>query len=277
MFSYVTFLSDFGSKGAYRSACEAVVVALTPAARVMHISHEVAVGDVQEAALILARVAPLGPASVHLAVVDPGVGTNRRPVAIHAERGDFLVGPDNGLLVPAARALGGISSVWVLDPERVRRQAGLSAQTISRTFHGRDLFAPAAALLAQDMPASLLGEPAPGEGLTELLPSFLERIARDHLRAEVIEVDRFGNVALAVGWEEAGALGEHVMVEVEGEPDSGWQARRVLTFADLRAGELGLLSDSWGQAALSLNSASAAELLAAAPGSIIALRPGPER
>jgi S-adenosylmethionine hydrolase len=241
----------------------------------MHVSHEVAMGDVREGALILARVAPLTPVAVHLAVVDPGVGTNRRAVAVHAARGDYLVGPDNGLLLPAVRALGGVSSVWVLDLERVRRQAGLVDQTVSRTFHGRDLFAPAAAMLARDVPPSLLGEPAGGTGLTELRQPRLEVLPGGEVRAEVIEVDRFGNVALALPWELARTLGERILIEVEGGMDGDWEARTITTFADLRAGELGLLSDSWGQAALTLNEASAAELLGAAPGSLIGLRPAP--
>ena len=97
----VTFLTDFGWGGGYVAACEATIVRVHPSARVLHISHEVPVGDVGTGALVLARVAPLYPVAVHLAVVDPGVGTARRPLALSASRGDWLVGPDNGLLVDA--------------------------------------------------------------------------------------------------------------------------------------------------------------------------------
>ena len=103
----ITFLSDFGWCGGYVAACEATIARVSPSARVLHVSHEVPVGDVAAGALVLARVAPLCPEAVHLAVVDPGVGTARRPVALAAARGDLLVGPDNGLLIDAAEALGG--------------------------------------------------------------------------------------------------------------------------------------------------------------------------
>ncbi len=138
----ITFLSDFGRDGGYVAACEAVVARVQPHARVLHISHEVAVGDVAAGALILERVAPLCPPAVHLAVIDPGVGTERRPLALRTTRGDVLVGPDNGLLPRAADALGGLTGAWMLDPARVRSRAGLRGNCVSSTFHGRDLFAP---------------------------------------------------------------------------------------------------------------------------------------
>ena len=145
----------------------------------------------------LARVAPLTPPAVHLAVVDPGVGTERRPLALQTNRGDLLVGPDNGLLGPAATALGGVVSAWRLIPERVRLTASLPANGLSSTFHGRDLFAPAAALLACGSPMAVLAEPIPAESLTTLAPALLERLP-DAVRTEVVEVDRFGNVALSL-------------------------------------------------------------------------------
>lgn len=273
MFAFVTFLSDFGVRGGYVAACEAVMAALTPAARVLHLSHEVGMGDVREGSLILARVAPLGPVAVHLAVVDPGVGTSRRALAVQAERGDFLVGPDNGLLTPAITALGGAAAAWSLDPERVRRHAGLPPGGASRTFHGRDLFSPATALLAQGLPGSLLGEPIEAEGLVRLAPPVVERTSEGVIRAEVLEIDRFGNIALGLAVEGLAEPDQDLCVQVEGEPDSGWRARRVYTYADLEPGELGLLEDSWGQASLSLNGASAAELLAARRRAFISLAP----
>ena len=145
----VTFLSDFGWNGGYVATCEAVVVRVQPHARVLHISHEVAVGDVAAGSLVLERVAPFYPPAVHLAVIDPGVGTGRRPLALTTTRGDALAGPDNGLLPAAADALGGLSGAWLLDRDKVRSAAGLPGGRVSSTFHGRDLFAPAAALLSR--------------------------------------------------------------------------------------------------------------------------------
>ena len=172
MSGLITFSSDYGHAGGYVAACEAVIATLDPSARVLHITHEIAVGDVGEGAQVLARVAPLGPIAVHLAVVDPGVGTSRRPLVVHADRGDYLVGPDNGLLLPAAAALGGVVTAWSLDPHRLRTQAGLPAH-FPATFHGRDLFAPATALLDRGLLPPLLAEPVDAATLTSLPPDVL--------------------------------------------------------------------------------------------------------
>jgi len=269
-YELITFLSDFGWQGGYVAACEATLAAICPHARVLHVSHEVALGDVRDGATTLARVAPLTPPAVHLAVVDPGVGTERRPLALQTDRGDLLVGPDNGLLGPAAAALGGVVSAWRLVPERVRLTASLPANGLSSTFHGRDLFAPAAALLACGSPVAALAEPMPAEGLATLPPPLLERLP-GFVRAEVVEVDRFGNVALSLNLDSVAPVPDTVAVEVEGEPEPAWLARVVRTFGDLKPGELGLLQDSWGHAGLTLNAASAAELLGARRGSVIRL------
>lgn len=269
-YELITFLSDFGWQGGYVAACEAILAAVCPHARVLHVSHEVALGDVRDGATTLARVAPLAPPAVHLAVVDPGVGTERRPLVLQTNRGDLLVGPDNGLLGPAAVALGGIVSAWRLIPERVRLTASLPVNGLSSTFHGRDLFAPAAALLACGSPMAVLAEPIPSESLATLEPALLERLP-DAVRTEVVEVDRFGNVALSLNLDSVGPIADTVTVQVEGEPDPTWAARVVRTFADLKPGELGLLQDSWGHAGLTLNAASAAELLGARRGSVIRL------
>jgi S-adenosyl-L-methionine hydrolase (adenosine-forming) len=269
-YELITFLSDFGWQGGYVAACEAILAAVCPHARVLHVSHEVALGDVRDGATTLARVAALTPPAVHLAVVDPGVGTERRPLALQTNRGDLLVGPDNGLLGPAAAALGGVASAWRLIPERVRLTASLPANGLSSTFHGRDLFAPAAALLACGSPIAVLAEPIPSESLATLAPALLERLP-GAVRAEVVEVDRFGNVALSLRLDSVGPIADTVTVQVEGEPDPTWTARVVRTFADLKPGELGLLQDSWGHAGLTLNAASAAELLGARRGSVIRL------
>lgn len=266
----ITFLSDYGRSDGYDSACEAVLAALSPQTRVLHVSHGVGLGEIRAGAAILARVAPLGPPAVHLAVVDPGVGTSRRPVVVHAERGDMLVGPDNGLLVPASAALGGAVTAWRLDPMRVRAQAGLPAHTLSHTFHGRDLFAPAAALLANGLPPVLLGDTIDPTTLVRLPDPRLER-DQGEIRAEVVEIDRFGNVALCLGLEQLPAHPERLHVYVVDEPETSWTARVVTTFGDLQPGELGLLQDSWGHASLALNGASAAEVLGARLGGMVRL------
>ncbi len=270
-FEVITFLSDFGYRGGYAAACEAVLASLCPHARVMHLSHEVGVGGLREAATTVGRVAPLMPPAVHLAVVDPDVGTQRRPLVVQATRGDLLVGPDNGLLPLAAAALGGVASAWHLLPERVRTLAGLAPDRMSHTFHGRDLFAPAAALLACGAPLATLAEPLPADTLVKLGPPLLE-VGSGDVRAEVTEVDRFGNVALSATIADLPGEPHSVAVEIEGGLDTEWIARVVRTFAELQSGELGLYEDSWGSAALALNEASASELLGAATGAVVRLR-----
>jgi S-adenosylmethionine hydrolase len=269
--AYITFLSDYGWMGGYVAACEAVIASICPQARVLHITHEIGLEDVSEGAAVLARVAALGPVAVHLAVVDPGVGTDRAAIVVRATRGDYLVGPDNGLLIPAAETLGGVEEAWALDAGIVRSRAALEPVEPSPTFHGRDVFAPAAALLVDGIQPALLGRTLDP---TELLrpKARLVEFGPDSARVEVSEVDRFGNVALAVGL-------EHFCFEtpcdltVKAEKSSGqeWRCRIVRTFSDLRPGELGILQDSWGHASLTLNGASAAELLGVGRGGIVTI------
>lgn len=275
--AYISFLSDYGWTGGYVAACEATIASIAPAARVLHISHEVALGDVRDGGAVLARVAPLGPVAIHLAVVDPGVGSARGAVTVHSARGDYLVGPDNGLLAPAVAALGGAAAAWLLDPHGVRTQARLTPAEPSNTFHGRDVFAPAAALLASGMSPAAFGRPLEPDALMPP-PVPVVEIRADSTRAEITEVDRFGNVALAVGLEALALDGaRELRVAVEEESEQEWRCRVVTTFSDLRSGELGVLQDSWGHASLALNGASAAELLGARVGGTVRLTPAPTR
>jgi S-adenosylmethionine hydrolase len=258
----VTFLSDFGWDGGYVGACEGVIASINPSARIAHISHDIGVGDVAGGALILARVCKLYPPAAHLAVVDPGVGTARQPIVITTERTDVLIGPDNGLLLAAAESLGGMSGAWLIDPRQMRAKGGLAQAAISSTFHGRDIFAPAAALISQGLEPEICGRALEPSSLVRLEPPHW-RVHTDGANADVIEIDRFGNVGLALPFDEFLPRPEILAVEIDGEGEGSpeWTARVVNTYGELRPGELGLLRDSWGQVALALNGASAAELL----------------
>jgi len=270
----ITFISDTGWGGGYAAVLEAIVARLHPETRVFHITHEVPVGDVAAGALTLGRIAPLYPPAVHVAIVDPGVGTTRRPVTLFAGRGDFLVGPDNGVLLSAAYALGGLRTAWALDPSRVRTKAGLPIDKISYTFHGRDVFAPTAALLAAGDDPEAFADPVDTSTLVRL-PDPVAELSGDGAVSEVIEIDRFGNVGLALRFEAlAGQPGEYT-VEVVGEDLPEWRARAVNTYGDLRPGELGVYCDSWGHVALALNSASAAQLLSIERGTKVRLTARP--
>ncbi|MBN1320181.1 MAG: SAM-dependent chlorinase/fluorinase [Thermoleophilia bacterium] len=268
----ITFISDSGWGGGYVAVCEAVVTRIRPAVRVLHISHEVPAGDIAAGALVLERIAPLYPPAVHLAIVDPGVGTARRPLALETERGDVLVGPDNGLLIGAAMALGGIRATWVLDPAKVRVQAGLPVDQISATFHGRDVFAPTTALLATAVDPASVASSADPAGLTRLAPPQCEITAQGAV-AQVIEVDRFGNVGLALRFTDLSPREGRYLVGIVDEDLPDWKARVVRTYGELQPGELGVFCDSWGQVALALKSASAAELLAVGRGMRVRLSP----
>ncbi len=191
--------------------------------------------------------------SVHLAVVDPGVGTERRAVAIVSGRGDVLVGPDNGLLAPAAHALGGPVAAFELTEPRYRREA------VSATFHGRDVFAPAAAYLALGLSAEELGPEVDPATLVTLTPP--ETIVEDgRLVADVVRVDWYGNLQLAATGDDlaaAGLRGSLVVSADAGDVD----ATAGRTFADAAVGELVVYVDSGGHVAVACNGSSARERL----------------
>jgi S-adenosylmethionine hydrolase len=247
----VTFLSDYGYDDEFAGACRAVVARLAPDVRIVDLTHGIPSGDVRRGALALeAAMARAGPA-VHLAVVDPGVGTARRGVAL-AAGGSFLVGPDNGLLTLAATALGGVAAaVDVSD-------SALALQPVARTFHGRDVFAPVAAHLASGRPVAAAGDPIDPASLAGLeLPE--PRQEDGTLVAHVLYADGFGNLVLDAV---AGALevGEgELSVTAQGKESS---ASRGSTFAD-GAGGLVVYDDSSGHLAIALDGGSAAERLGA--------------
>jgi S-adenosylmethionine hydrolase len=186
----VTFMTDFGLRDPSAGVLSGVVLSMTPDARTLDLTHAIPPYDVEAGAEALVESLVHLPVGAHVAVVDPGVGTQRRPIAIRCVRGDVLIGPDNGLLLPAAHALGGISAVVVLDDER------WWGPSRSHTFHGRDLFAPVAAHVAAGVPFGDLGSP--------LDPSLLVPAAALPLDAKTGElhtvvriVDGFGTLVLA--------------------------------------------------------------------------------
>jgi S-adenosylmethionine hydrolase len=185
---------------------------------------------------------------VHLAVVDPGVGTTRRGVAIRAGR-SLLVGPDNGLLPAAAEALGPISEVFLLNDESWFRTP------VSSTFHGRDVFAPVAGRLAAGAQLSAVGDPLPAVELIRL-PAPLRQVQTGALAAEAIDVDRFGNVALAAGAPDLATAGFRLGDRLQWQHGFVTLAR---TFADVAPGEPLLFVDSAGRLALAVRDGSAAE------------------
>jgi S-adenosyl-L-methionine hydrolase (adenosine-forming) len=255
-YRWMSFTTDYGTSDGFVGACHGVVARIAPDLRIIDLTHQIPPGDVARGAAVLAQTIPHLPPAVHVAVVDPGVGTPRRAVAL-ATPGGMLVGPDNGLLPRAAEALGGTTAAVALTNQR------WFLQPVSRTFHGRDIFAPVAARLAAG--ADLAGA-GPGLDPAELvrLPEPAVRTGDGWVRAEVLTVDRFGNVQLAAGGLALDRLGDRVLV-------NGTPATRGATFADAPAGSLVVLVDSAGQVAISVNGGRASVVLGLRPGDTVRL------
>lgn len=250
--SVVTFLTDYGTSDDFVGVCHGVIARIAPQARVIDITHGVRRHDVRAGALMLRRALAFMPAGVHLAVVDPGVGGERRAIALRCARdGQVLVGPDNGLLVLAAQSLGGVAQAVDVGRSRLR------LQPLSRTFHGRDIFAPVAAHLAAGAALHDAGEPLDPATLVELaLPR--PRVDGSVVVAHVLTADGYGNLGLDAGRRDlAGSglmLGRAVTV-------NGRRALYASAFGDVPEGELVLYEDGFGALALAVNHGSALQTL----------------
>ncbi len=264
----ITFLSDYGLEDEFVGVCHGVIASLCPRARVIDLTHGVPRHDVRAGALILRTSLDYMPIGVHLAVVDPGVGSARRAVALRAADDRILVGPDNGVLAPAAGGAGG--GVEAVDIGRSRYRL----QPVSATFHGRDVFAPVAAHLAGGMSLPEVGEPVDPRGLVtiELQEA---RIDRASLVAHVMQVDRFGNVQLDARQEQARTAGVEPGRQVEIELASGAEVRAQVarTFADVEAGELLVYADANGWLTLAVGEGDAARSLGIAVNDTVRIRP----
>ncbi|MDQ3823780.1 MAG: SAM-dependent chlorinase/fluorinase [Actinomycetota bacterium] len=260
---FITFLSDFGLQDDFVGTCHGVVKRIAPEAEIIDITHGIPPQQVLQGALVLANTLPYMPLGVHLAVVDPGVGGARRPLALADAEGRRYVGPDNGLLVVAAERFGGVVAAHELaNPE-------YALQPVSRTFHGRDLFAPAAAHLARGVALDDLGPPVAPDALVHLdLPE--PRLDAGEITATALYVDRYGNVQLNLTREHLELMriapGTRLGLELHGEPREVVAAR---TFADAPPGTTILYEDSYGSVALAVNTGNAAQELGAKAGEIV--------
>jgi S-adenosylmethionine hydrolase len=259
--TFVTFLTDFGLQDDFVGTCHGVIKRIAPEAEIIDVTHGIRPGHVLQGALVLANTLPYMPEGVHLAVVDPGVGGSRRPLALRDAEGRLYVGPDNGLLLPAADRFGGVVVAHELaSPEH-------SLQPVSRTFHGRDLFSPAAAYLACGVAIDELGPPIDLEELVRLdLPE--PEIGQSRIRATVLAVDRFGNIALNLLREhlERADVVPGTRVELTSR-GSRYFAVAARTFGDALPGELILYEDSYRNVAVAVSRGSAASVLGVDEGS----------
>jgi S-adenosyl-L-methionine hydrolase (adenosine-forming) len=263
----VTLLTDYGVQSEFPGTCHGVIRRICPDAAIVDITHGIARHDIRHGALVLRNALAYMPVGVHVAVVDPQVGTERRAVAIRCADGNVLVGPDNGLLSLAAEAAGGPAEA--VDISRSQHRL----EPVSATFHGRDVFAPVAAALAGGAALADAGDPLAVDELTVLE---LPRPVRDGdtLVAHALLIDVYGNVTLDVRHDDlpgtALTLGRAVEVA------SGDRTARAIfttTFADLPAGELLLYEDSSRTLALAINRGDAATTLGLEPDDEVRLTP----
>ena len=256
----ISLLTDFGARDPSAAILRGVILSIAPEARIVDISHEVRKFAVRDGALLLWCALPYLPVGVHVAVVDPGVGTARRPVALRVGRGDVLIGPDNGLLLAGAERLGGVSEARLLESEAHR------LPKVSTSFHGRDIFAPAAAHLAAGAALEALGR---AFDATELVQSPIAdaTVESGALRSSIVYVDTFGNVKLAglrgdleaaIGPVAPGDALELAFAAHAERPawveTVGWRA----TFGEAEPGQVLLYEDSYGRICLAENQGDAA-------------------
>jgi S-adenosylmethionine hydrolase len=249
----VTLTTDFGFRDGYAGAMKGVVLSLAPAATVVDISHGVPPQDVVAGAVALAQAAPLFPSgTIHVAVVDPGVGGARADLVVEAG-GSFFVGPDNGVLSLAARAN---RRIWRIEAPAFRREP------VSPTFHGRDVFAPTAGRLAAGASPADAGPRA--ETMTELTAPVVRRRA-GRVEGRVMHVDAFGNLITSLGAEH---VTPEASIEVEG---TGGVYHPVLarTFSDVEPGALVAYFGSGGQLEIARRNGSASQHVGAERGSIV--------
>ena len=264
-FDTVSFLTDYGTADEFVGVVKSVIRDIAPHVGVIDLTHEVAPFDIRAGSLALARCIGYVPSGVVLAVVDPGVGSRRRAVAIEVAGGaGVVIGPDNGLLAPAVAMAGGAERAFELTNLEYQLDAA------GATFAGRDIFAPAAAHVCNGVALSEFG---PEIDPVLLLPGTvpLPREDGDALVTEVLWVDRFGNAQLNIGPDDLPPLwGSHLQVQVGTPTDpSGVSVRRAVratSFSELSGGAVGLVLDSYGMLAVSMDQRSAAEELGLSPG-----------
>ena len=261
----ISFLSDYGLADEFVGVAKSVIRSVAPEVVVVDITHDISPHDVRAGGLALARSAQYLMPGVVLAVVDPGVGGDRRAVAVEVGDGaSVLVGPDNGLLAPAVAMVGGASRAVELTAEHYH------LASLGPTFAGRDVFAPVAAHLCLGADLADVGTPVPVHSLTPgVVP--VSRVDGERVLAEVLWIDRFGNLQLNLDPADIEPLGDELRLTAG---DVGRNARRVSSYSQLGSSELGVLVDSYGLVAVAANRGSAALELNCMEGDSITVESG---
>jgi S-adenosylmethionine hydrolase len=262
----VTLLTDYGHDDDFVGVCHGVIRRIHPGAEIVDITHGIERYAVRQGALVLRNTLPYMPSGVHVAVVDPQVGTERRAIALRTGDGRVLVGPDNGLLSLAWKRCGGVELAVDItrSPHRL--------EPVSATFHGRDIFAPVGAHLAAGAELADAGDPLDPDSLALVaLPE--ARVEDGALVAHALVVDNFGNVSLNVGHDRLAGTGITLGAPVEVEAGVRRLATYAHTFADVSPGELIVYEDAYRTLALAINRGDAAEALGLSVDAEVRLRP----
>ena len=252
-FETISFLSDYGLDDEFVGVVKSVIRSLAPDVTVIDITHNIAPHDVRAGGLALARATQYLAPGVVIAVVDPGVGSARRAVALEVGDGQsILVGPDNGVLAPAVAMCGGATAAFALDKPQFHLVTADSG--VGVTFAGRDLFAPVAAHLCLGVPLDELGTEVDVESLMPgLIP--VARNEQDAIIAEVLWVDRYGNAQLNIDSTDVEFLGSALRMRAR---DSVRRVMLATTYSELTTGVVGLVVDSYGLLSLCVDRGSAA-------------------
>ena len=257
-FHCLTFLTDYGLEDAFAAVCHGVAAQITPELRITDITHLIPPGDIRRGAVVLAQAVSYFPPAVHVAVVDPGVGTARRGVAVQAGPSIF-VGPDNGLLVAAAAAAGGAHRAVSLTNRALWRDG--NGGSTAATFHGRDIFMPVAARLAAGLPLDEAGEPVDTASLVVLPPPEC-RLTANGAELEVVTVDHYGNAQLSLPGRDAPRAGLIPGAVVTLSWDGGQvTVPFARTFGDVAPGEPLCYTDSGDWVAIAVSGGDAARRL----------------
>jgi S-adenosylmethionine hydrolase len=261
MTAIVTLLSDFGLVDSYVAEMKAAILSIDPEVMLVDISHEIRKFDVRMGAFVLASASKSFPeGTVHLAIVDPGVGSERRPLIVKSSRA-FYVGPDNGLLILAATR-DGLESVYQIEIGK------LPPERSSPTFHGRDIFAPVAGLLAKGANPSELGYE-----ISDYVKFGFVKAERagTSLISEIIHIDDFGNVVVGISAAEIEEEKIGELLEIKIGQSKSFAVRLVRTYSDVRKGSLAVLVGSHGFLEIAKNGGNAAEALQANVGDLISI------
>jgi S-adenosyl-L-methionine hydrolase (adenosine-forming) len=252
----ICFLSDYGLSDDFVGLCKGVMLRIAPGVTIIDLTHEVPGFGVVAGAEILEHATRYMPENtVYLAVIDPGVGTERRALALSSASGALFVGPDNGLLVPAVEASGGImDAISLTNPD-------YHVQPVSNTFHGRDIFAPVAAHLTAGLDPARLGEAVNLASLVRVEPFRTEKDGENTIVASIIGVDRYGNARLSVKEEEISFEFGTLLETEAGESGGDMLVRYVETFGHSKVGDLVLVPDSHQRLSLSVNQGNASQAL----------------